>query len=285
MYYVEVLTENKIPESDFLIFYENHDCVFTQSSIDNQYKIEVIFNNYEHLEIFLESLNNKMYEHNLLSKIFKGAKINKFNDIEKDNWKKFLIPIPITSNIKIVPPWFSEDKEKEIIINPSLAFGTGHHETTLACIRLLIEINNNYDLRDNISTILDIGTGTGILSILCSKIYSSEVIGIDNDSNAILQAESNLELNSFSSNVEFKLTEVELLDREFDLIIINISSEYILSKFKIIKSFCKSKSIFIVSGFLSSSFCDINRLFIKEKFSIIYMIHDNNWISVMVKRI
>ena len=285
MYYVEVLTKNKVPESDFLIFYENYNCVFSQSNIDDKYKIEVIFNNYSDLEIFLESLKNESYEQNLISKIFKGAKIKKFKNREKDNWKRFLIPIPITSNIKIVPPWSSEYKEKEIIINPSLAFGTGHHETTLACIRLLIQINNNYNLRDNISSILDIGTGTGILSILCSKIFSCDVLGIDNDPNAILQAESNQELNSFSSNVEFKLTEVELLDREFDLIIMNISSKYILSKFKIIKSLLKSNSIFIISGFLSSSFHDINRLFIKEKFSIIYMIHDNNWISVMVKRI
>ena len=252
MYLVDALSDSKIPDEDFLFFYENFNCIFTQYNFKEKYKIEAIFNNYIDLELFLKFLENaEGSNENLVSRLFKGTKIKEFNKKEEDNWKKFLTAIKVSNNLTVVPPWLSVNKDKEIIINPSLAFGTGHHQTTLGCINLLLEIKKNTDLELKISSILDIGTGSGILSIMSSRIFSCKVTGIDNDAEAIFQAKSNLKINS----------KFEILSSRFN------------------------DSVFILSGFLSDSFPNLNRLFIVKKFSIIYMIYHDNWITVALKRI
>ena len=285
MYLVDALSDSKIPDEDFLFFYENFNCIFTQYNFKEKYKIEAIFNNYIDLELFLKFLENaEGSNENLVSRLFKGTKIKEFNKKEEDNWKKFLTAIKVSNNLTVVPPWLSVNKDKEIIINPSLAFGTGHHQTTLGCINLLLEIKKNTNLELKISSILDIGTGSGILSIMSSRIFSCKVTGIDNDAEAIFQAKSNLKINSLTSSIEFMLSELDEVRGKFDLIIINISYEYIYSKFEILSSRFND-SVFILSGFLSDSFPNLNRLFIVKKFSIIYMIYHDNWITVALKRI
>ena len=102
-------------------------------------------------------------------------------EIEEKNWNKscedFFKPIIINDSVRILPNWLdgNDDEFLNIIINPALAFGTGHHETTYMMIQamLLYEFNGK--------TVFDIGTGSGILSILAKKRGAKSIYAIDND--------------------------------------------------------------------------------------------------------
>ena len=222
-------------------------------------------------------------ESNPIFSLVESSEIKIFDKTGSDNWIKFLSPVVVGGQFVVVPPWHSENKKNEIIINPSLAFGTGHHETTRSCLELLNRINSRLDFR--INSVLDIGTGSGILSIFSSKVFQCEVVGLDIDVNAIDQACKNLELNSTDVNIRFELNEFESIEGCFDLIIANISIEYLLNKFYEISQRLNNNSLFLVSGFLFDSIKNLNVLLIETKFCIISMIHDNNWITMVLKKI
>ena len=284
MYYIDLFSEKEINERYFIVFYESFDCVFTQYEEDDIFKVEVIFNKKNDLEDFISFCSSaQISESNPIFSLVESSEIKIFDKTGSDNWIKFLSPVDVGSQFVVVPPWHSENKKNEIIINPSLAFGTGHHETTRSCLELLNRINSRLDFR--INSVLDIGTGSGILSIFSSKVFQCEVVGLDIDVNAIDQACKNLELNSTDVNIRFELNEFESIEGCFDLIIANISIEYLLNKFYEISQRLNNNSLFLVSGFLFDSIKNLNFLLIETKFCIISMIHDNNWITMVLKKI
>jgi ribosomal protein L11 methyltransferase len=284
MYYIDLFSEKEINERYFIVFYESFDCVFTQYEENDIFKVEVIFNKKNDLEDFISFCSSaQISESNPIFSLVESSEIKIFDKTGSDNWIKFLSPVDVGSQFVVVPPWHSENKKNEIIINPSLAFGTGHHETTRSCLELLNRINSRLDFR--INSVLDIGTGSGILSIFSSKVFQCEVVGLDIDVNAIDQACKNLELNSTDVNIRFELNEFESIEGCFDLIIANISIEYLLNKFYEISQRLNNNSLFLVSGFLFDSIKNLNVLLIETKFCIISMIHDNNWITMVLKKI
>ena len=284
MYYIDFFSEKEINERYFIVFYESFDCVFTQYEEDDIFKVEVIFDKMNDLEDFISFCSSaQKSESNPIFSLVESSEIKIFDKTGSDNWIKFLSPVVVGGQFVVVPPWHSENKKNEIIINPSLAFGTGHHETTHSCLELLSRINSSPDFR--INSVLDIGTGSGILSIFSSKIFQCQVVGLDIDLNAIDQASKNLELNSTYVKIRFELNEFESIEGSFDLIIANISIEYLLDKFYEISQRLNNNSLFLVSGFLFGSIKNLNVLLIQTKFCIIYMIHDNNWITMVLKKI
>ena len=284
MYYIDLFSEKEINERYFIVFYESFDCVFTQYEENDIFKVEVIFNKKNDLEDFISFCSSaQISESNPIFSLVESSEIKIFDKTGSDNWIKFLSPVDVGSQFVVIPPWHSENKKNEIIINPSLAFGTGHHETTRSCLELLNRINSRLDFR--INSVLDIGTGSGILSIFSSKVFQCEVVGLDIDVNAIDQACKNLELNSTDVNIRFELNEFESIEGCFDLIIANISIEYLLNKFYEISQRLNNNSLFLVSGFLFDSIKNLNVLLIETKFCIISMIHDNNWITMVLKKI
>ena len=285
MYYIELLSKNEIQDKDFLVFYDNFDCVFTQYKENNMYNIEVLFKDHKDIELFVDFCSNKKnLSQNPIHSLVDKPKIKTFRYEEADNWINYLAPINITEDFRIVPPWHSLSKSNDIIINPSLAFGTGHHETTRSCLDLLLKTKDSFLLRKPINSILDVGTGSGILSIFSSLIFQCKVNGIDIDLEAINQSLSNLKLNSKVSNVEFKLKNLEEVDGNFDLIIINISLDYLLSNLVLVEEKLNKSGVLIISGFLFIDIKDLNLLLKDAKFVIINIIHLNDWVSMVLKK-
>ena len=285
MYYIELLSKNEIQDEDFLVFYDNFDCVFTQYKENNMYNIEVLFKDHKDIELFVDFCSNKKnLSQNPIHSLVDKPKIKTFRYEEADNWINYLGPINITEDFRIVPPWHSLSESNDIIINPSLAFGTGHHETTRSCLDLLLKTKDSSFLTKPINSILDIGSGSGILSIFSSLIFQCKVNGIDIDLEAINQSLSNLRLNSKVSNVDFKLKNFEEADGNFDLIIINISLDYLLSKLVLIEEKLNKSGVLIISGFLFIDIKDLNFLLKDAKFVIINIIHLNDWVSMVLKK-
>ena len=285
MYYIEFLSKNEIQDEDFLVFYDNFDCVFTQYKENNMYNIEVLFKDHKDIELFIDFCGNKKNSsQNPIHSLVDKPTIKTFKYEEADNWINYLGPINITEDFRIVPPWHSLSESNDIIINPSLAFGTGHHETTRSCLDLLLKTKDSSFLTKPINSILDIGSGSGILSIFSSLIFQCKVNGIDIDLEAINQSLSNLRLNSKVSNVDFKLKNLEEADGNFDLIIINISLDYLLSKLVLIEEKLNKSGVLIISGFLFIDIKDLNFLLKDAKFVIINIIHLNDWVSMVLKK-
>jgi ribosomal protein L11 methyltransferase len=285
MYFLELFTSKEIPERDFLFFYEDFNCVFTQYEEKDGYKVEIIFSKRDDIDFFINFCNNSFdLKGNLLASLVENPTIKTFKSEEADNWIKFLPPVSVCSNYKIVSPWDSTRSIDEIVINPSIAFGTGHHETTSSCLELLLKIKHNLSSEEKIDSVLDIGTGSGILSIFCLKVFKSKIIGIDNDYNAIDQARKNLRLNPSLPNIDFRLEELDSINHTFDLIIANISIEYLLLNIHKMSERLNPNSFLLISGFLFMRISSMNFLLIKEKFSIMSIIHKNDWISMVIKK-
>src|SRR5512144_765059 len=117
-----------------------------------------------------------------------------------ESWKKGFTPIDVGARFTILPPWEQPHKNRvNLIIDPGMAFGTGHHETTRSCLVLM----EKYFGKTGKDNFLDLGTGTGLLAIAASKLGYKKVIAVDTDPLATEAALMNLRINGVQ-NVEVK---------------------------------------------------------------------------------
>lgn len=201
--------------------------------------------------------------------------------IKPKNWneeweKNYFQPILIGNQCLIKSSFHKTDlKAKyEIIIDPKMSFGTGHHETTSMMAEYLLEL----DLKDK--TVLDMGTGTGILGILASMIGCKNVIGIDNDSWCYENAQENIEKNKIS-NFEMILGDAGMLKSypdTFDLVIANINRHILLADIKYYVRTMRERSILLLSGFYLEDLPDIQEECKKHGFLLSNKKLKKNWV-------
>ena len=129
---------------------------------------------------------------------------------------------PDTSHIELNLP---NGEKTEIEINPGWAFGKGDHPTTKLCIQALENIFKD----ENIKTVLDVGCGSGVLSIASAALGAEYIVGVDIDNAITLEANSNTEKNGFASKVKIVLGSVEDVPGEFDLVVANILIDSIIA--------------------------------------------------------
>jgi ribosomal protein L11 methyltransferase len=168
-------------------------------------------------------------------------------------WKKYFKPLHLTDNIVIRPSWEEySDKEGEVVVtlDPGMAFGTGQHDTTRFCAQLLQTLKTNHP---ELKTLLDVGCGSGILSIIARKIGFTEVFGIDIESPAIETAKENLDRNSEAKPIEFYVTAGDLKEvgsKTYDVLTANIIAETLCELKDKLVSFLKPGGYIVLSGIL-----------------------------------
>lgn len=223
------------------------------------------------IEIFAQKLSRKL---NLKEDILLHKTIEKKENKDwVEEYKKGIKPI-IIDNIYIHTTW-QEEKENylNIKINPALAFGSGHHESTYCCVKFLQKFAKN-NLRA-----LDIGCGSGILAIAMAKLGSKVEI-CDTDDLAIKSALENAELNSVNFTKAWHGS-VDKAEGLYDLVVANIIADVILILEKDIKKHLEDNAILILSGIL-----DKYKTRIKEKFQDLELIDEmqiNEWCSLVYK--
>ena len=166
--------------------------------------------------------------------------------------------IHITNNLTVLPPWVVDKNQNgvSIIIEPGSGFGTGSHPTTKLCLKW-IDNNISSDCQ-----VLDYGCGSGILSIAAEKLGCSKVDGIDNDHQALVNAERNKTLNS--SNVNFFHSDNYIQKDEYDITVANILlNTIVLLKEKLVSSL-KPGGTLILSGILEDQASSIIDTFRNE---------------------
>lgn len=169
-------------------------------------------------------------------------------DTYKDEWKKSFRTTKITENIVINPSWLEYEKQdNEIVINidPSIAFGTGTHETTALCIEML----EKYVVGKK--TLIDIGCGSGVLMLVASKLGVEKVIGVDIDKNCIDVVNENFKKNNLNN---FEVYIGNLIDKEnekYDIVVSNILVDVLEKLLLDIRKILKNNSIVIFSGIIN----------------------------------
>jgi ribosomal protein L11 methyltransferase len=164
-------------------------------------------------------------------------------------WEKNYDPVIIDDYCIIRAAFHSRDEKypMEIVINPKMSFGTGHHETTRLMIKIQFEI-------DHIGkTILDVGCGTGILSIIAEKLGAVKVIGLDTDQWAYENALENVDLNTCR---EITILQHDIsrlpIETRFDIIYANINRQIILKDMSRYTDILQKEGLLVCSGFLSN---------------------------------
>ncbi len=208
-----------------------------------------------------------------------------------NNWKKHFKSFMV-DDILIKPSWEKlkeEDKDKVLIkIDPGIAFGTGMHETTQLCIRQL----KKYITKG--VKVLDVGTGSGILSIISLKLGASYLVGTDLDPNAVSVAHENTLVNGIDS-AKFTVYEGNIIDDEnlqkevgfesYDIVVANILADVIIPLQRVISRQLKANGIFISSGIINTKEAAVVKA-IEENadLEIIEITKQGEWVSITARK-
>lgn len=117
-----------------------------------------------------------------------------------ESWKKHFKPMDIGSRLRVCPPWLAGDSDRiELVINPGLSFGTGNHFTTRFCLEQL----DRFVSETGSETMLDVGTGSGVLAIASIRLGAQKAVGLDFDPLCVEQSVKNAEVNGVAEQTEF----------------------------------------------------------------------------------
>lgn len=201
-------------------------------------------------------------------------------DIEPENWneewEKNFTPL-IISDKCYVRATFHEPQPQytyEIVIDPKMAFGTGHHQTTTMMMEYILET----DVTDKV--ILDMGAGTGILAILASKRGAKELIAIDNDDVCYESAIENAALNQIDNLTSLCGSKDAIPAIDFDIILANINRNILLDQIESYAAVLKDKGTIFFSGFYESP--DLEMITAHcEQFGLHYVDHKKigDWVA------
>ena len=200
-----------------------------------------------------------------------------------NNWKAYFKPFRASKDIVIKPTWEDYEKEKEtdilIEIDPGIAFGTGSHETTRLCIQALDTYVKDGD------SILDVGCGSGILSIAGIKLGAGHATAIDIDEVAVKVAAENFAVNKISPS-QYSLYDGNLISNAFlkvragtnhDIVVANILADVIIPLTAVIGQHLKKGGIYITSGILNTKEEEVREALTENNFELLSVEHMKEW--------
>ena len=199
-----------------------------------------------------------------------------------DSWKKYFKPIPL-GRVTIVPAWETyEAKDGEVVvsIDPGMAFGTGTHETTRLVMKIMQDVITGGE------TVLDVGCGSGILSICASKLGAKSCNAYDIDPVAVKVTKENA-IASGCTNITAGTSDllygVEKKAGGYDVCVANIVAEIILRMLPDIKGYLTPCAPIILSGIVKEREEDIKAAALSLGFTIERIERENDWVAIMIR--
>lgn len=201
-----------------------------------------------------------------------------------NNWKAYYKPVTIANRLIICPAWESLPKlgpgMAVVWMDPGMAFGTGAHETTRLCLKNICDTVSSGD------EVLDLGCGSGILSISAIKLGAKRAFGVDIDQNAVDISQKNAALNHISPP-QYQAMKADLLNdpnafetiaqNKYDLVFANIVADIILPLFPLIPALLKENGCYIVSGIIAPRKDEIIKAAQANGFSLSACAQENDW--------
>ena len=250
----------------------------------------------DHTEI-LHQVENGIEEQRQFVDVGEGCiAVSDTEDIDwMNNWKEYFHSFYI-EDILIKPTWEElkdEDKDKFLIeIDPGISFGTGKHETTQLCIRQLLKYirgDKDYTPAEKHPKVLDVGCGSGILSIAALKLGASEVVGTDLDENCMTSTWENMEVNHLPKELG-KFYVGNLIDDEklqetvgtgcFDIVVANILADVIIPMAPVIPARLKEGGIFITSGIIDFKENEVKEAIEAAGMRVLEINHQGEWVNI-----
>ena len=192
-----------------------------------------------------------------------------------ENWKKYFKAFEIGEKLAICPSWESYDNKDNrtvISLDPGAAFGTGSHATTSLCLEILEKRVTND------TTVLDIGTGSGILAIAADLLGAKSAIGVDIDAQSVKTAIANAEINGVSEKTEFLVGDLaEKISGKYDIVCANIVADVVMRLFDNVADFMKDDGILIVSGIIDMRALEVEKSALDHGFKITESLMREEW--------
>ena len=221
---------------------------------------------------------------NLLDEVFilQSKEFNivaEYSEMAQTNWnaecEKNFNPIIVDDLVSIRAPFHNNPNVKyDIVIEPKMSFGTGHHETTYMMVQHLLQ------LKLENKKVLDMGCGTGILAIFAEMKGAKPIDAIDIDNWCYLNSIENAERNNCNSISVYEGDASLLKNKNYDVIIANINRNILLNDIKIYANCLSSGGILLLSGFYKEDFTIINKEAENQKLKLDGELIKNNWMSL-----
>ena len=208
----------------------------------------------------------------------------------EESWKENYPPVPVGEKLEVIPYWLADSVQPgrlPVILDPGLTFGTGAHPSTQMVMETMEQLNlSGWNC-------LDLGSGSGILSIAALRLGAAAAIGVDVDPKAEDIARENAAYNGYRSPEFTALTgnvtqDRELMDqlaqREYDLVLVNIVADVIIGLSPVLPQFLTERSVLICSGILDSRLEDVQNALQKVGLTVVQTKAKEDWRCVMAKR-
>ncbi|MFD1318416.1 50S ribosomal protein L11 methyltransferase [Loigolactobacillus zhaoyuanensis] len=198
-------------------------------------------------------------------------------------WKKYYHPVRVTRYLTVVPSWEAyqpqQSAEQLIILDPGMSFGTGTHPTTRLALQALETIVRGGE------TLLDVGTGSGVLSIAAKQLGAGQVTAYDLDDVAVRAAASNLALNPIAAEVTVKANNLLTgITQTADIIVANILAEIILPLIPQAQPLLNANGYLILSGIIADKLASIKQALTAADLAIVQVLNEGDWYGIIAQR-
>ena len=281
----DLVIEDQTEFEEFLE--ENRSC---WDYIDEQLQKEL--EGLSRIKLYLEDTDTAAMERlkKLLEKLGLTMQISQMAESNwEESWKDNYPPQEVGESLVVLPYWLAdmETDRKKIILDPGLTFGTGAHPST----QMVMQTMEETDLKDAVC--LDLGSGSGILSITALRLGAKSAAGVDIDPKAEGIARENAayngfaapEFTAFTGNVTAdKKLMAQLADRHYDLVLVNIVADVIIGLAPILPAFMDEKTLLICSGILDTRLADVKAALTAAGLTITQTKEKEDWRCVSAKR-
>lgn len=200
-----------------------------------------------------------------------------------ESWKSHFHPIQFGSQLVIRPSWVAASNAPgvvDIVLDPGLSFGTGHHQTTNYCLERIVSLTSNTPMP---ASFLDAGTGSGILAIAAAKLGIPSITAFDNDPESIRVASENAAINQvdfalFVGTIGTGIPEIPP-KTQYDLIAANILAETLIECAAQLCSYLAPGGSILTAGILETQFDNIYKAFQSQNLTLTHQFHDAPWKS------
>lgn len=206
-----------------------------------------------------------------------------------NNWKEFFKPFEV-GNVYISPTWIEDEIPEgkvSIKIDPGTSFGTGMHETTQLAIRQVSKYLKPEDW------VVDIGCGSGILSILALKMGANYVSAIDIDPIAVEASKENMEVNQMNAS-KYQIEQGNLLEDKsvtewlggasYDVVVANILADVLIPLFPHAIKILRPGGLYIMSGIINDKADEVESYLYKHNMELVDLLHQGDWVSIVARK-
>ncbi|UJF35056.1 50S ribosomal protein L11 methyltransferase [Paenibacillus hexagrammi] len=211
-------------------------------------------------------------------------------------WKQYFKPIRVSDRLTIKPTWeeYTASPEELILeLDPGMAFGTGTHATTALCLRTLEKVVKPGD------DVIDVGTGSGILSIAAAKLGARHVLAVDLDPVAVSSATENTKLNQLENKITVRLSDllgvIKAQETEtgsehgvklpVQVVVANILAEIILLFVNDVYEALEPGGYYVASGIITAKEADVEKALVAANFTIVEKNYDSDWVVITARKL